>query len=224
MKGCEYNSENISTDFSIFVSVQQHCILEIYYNMSGNILSDDVRFMADSTEGKDGAKEVIMDYVISWTLRRAQNSCAYDKPILYRYCRKFLGYLLGIELKDSDVVKVETWKQEYRIDLWVWVSVNGVEYDILIEDKYYSGLHDDQLERYKELFDEWLQSHRPKSKPLYWLLTCHERGLTDIYDSAKNYGFCVGFWDDMIKAMGCEGADVKDSESDIFNEYWLRHW
>ena len=81
--------------------------------MSGNILSDDVRFMADSTEGKDGAKEVIMDYVISWTLRRAQNSCAYDKPILYRYCRKFLGYLLGIELKDSDVVKVETWKQEF---------------------------------------------------------------------------------------------------------------
>lgn len=209
---------------SIFVSVQQHCILEIYYNMSGNILSDDVRFMADSTEGKDGAKEVIMDYVISWTLRRAQNSCAYDKPILYRYCRKFLGYLLGIELKDSDVVKVETWKQEYRIDLWVWVSVNGVEYDILIEDKYYSGLHDDQLERYKELFDEWLQSHRPKSKPLYWLLTCHERGLTDIYDSAEKYGFCVGFWDDMISAMGCEDDDAQDSESDIFNEFWLRSW
>lgn len=192
--------------------------------MSGNILSDDVRFMADSTEGKDGAKEVIMDYVISWTLRRAQNSCAYDKPILYRYCRKFLGYLLGIELKDSDVVKVETWKQEYRIDLWVWVSVNGVEYDILIEDKYYSGLHDDQLERYKELFDEWLQSHRPKSKSLYWLLTCHERGLTDIYDSAEKYGFCVGFWDDMISTMGCEDDDAQDSESDIFNEFWLRSW
>ena len=105
--------------------------------MADNTLSDDIRFMADSTEGKDGAKEVIMDYVISWTLRRAQNSCANDKPVLYRYSRKLLGFLLGIELEDRDVVKVETKKQVERIDLWVEVSVNGVEYDILIEDKYY---------------------------------------------------------------------------------------
>lgn len=192
--------------------------------MADNTLSNDVRFMADSTEGKDGAKEVIMDYVISWTLRRAQNFCKDDKPILYRYCRKLLSYLLGIDLKDSDDVKVKTWKQEYRIDLWVWVSVNGVEYDILIEDKYYSGLHDDQLDRYKELFDAWLRNNRSEPKPIYWLLTCHERGLTDIYDSALKYDFSIGFWDDMIKAMGCEDDDAQDSESDIFNEFWLRSW
>ena len=204
--------------------MQLYFILEHILNIADNTLSDDVRFMADSTEGKDGAKEVIMDYVISWTLRRAQNSCKDDKQILYRYCRKLLGYLLDFDLKDSDDVKVETWKQEYRIDLWVWVSVNGVQYDILIEDKYYSGLHDDQLERYQELFKEWLRNNRPESTPLYWLLTCHERDLTDIYDSALKYDFRIGFWDDMIKAMGCEDADCQDSESDIFNEFWLRNW
>ena len=209
---------------SIFVPIQLRPILELFINMADNTLSNNVRFMADSTEGKDGAKEVIMDYVISWTLRRAQNSCAYDKPVLYRYSRKLLGFLLGIKLEDSDVVKVETKKQMERIDLWVEVSVNGVEYDILIEDKYYSGLHDNQLERYREFFDGWLLENRPKSKPLYWLLTCHERGLTDIYDSAEKYGFCVGFWDDMISAMGCEDDDAQDSESDIFNEFWLRSW
>lgn len=35
-----------------------------------------VRFMVDSTEGKDGHCETIMDYVVSWTLRRAQNECS----------------------------------------------------------------------------------------------------------------------------------------------------
>ena len=61
----------------IFVPIQLCRILELYLNMADNTLSNDVRFMADSTEGKDGAKEVIMDYVISWTLRRAQNSLSF---------------------------------------------------------------------------------------------------------------------------------------------------
>lgn len=37
-----------------------------------------VRFMVDSTEGKDGHCETIMDYVVSWTLRRAQSECKED--------------------------------------------------------------------------------------------------------------------------------------------------
>lgn len=182
----------------------------------------DVRFMTDSTEGKDGAKEVIMDYVISWILRRAQNICAGEKPILYNYCRRFLGFLIGQELNDLDKVIVETWKQDYKIDLWVWVSVNGKEYDILVEDKYYSRLHDNQLARYKEQFDEWLINNRPNSMRLYWLLTCHDRGLTDLYDSAENDGFKVGYWDDLQHAMGLDKDGAIESESDIFNEFWIR--
>ena len=177
--------------------------------------------MTDSTEGKDGAKEVIMDYVVSWTLRRAQNICAGEKPILYNYCRRLLGFLLKRELKDIDIVLVETWKQEYYIDLWVWVSVNGKEYDILVEDKYYSQLRDNQLTRYKEQFDEWLKCNRPNSTPLYWLLTCHDRG-TDIYDSAKRDGFSIGFWDDFLEAMGLDEEGAVESESDIFNEFWIK--
>ena len=209
---------------SIFVPIQLRPILELFINMADNTLPDDVRFMADSTEGKDGAKEVIMDYVVSWTLRRAQNRCSGEKPILYRYCRNFLGFLLKRKLKDSDVVLVNTWKQENWIDLWVWVSVNGVEYDILIEDKYYSRLRNNQLSRYKLYFDDWLDKNRRNSTRRYWLLTCLDRPKTSIYSSAGGDGFSIGSWDDMKEAMGCDASDFQDSESDIFNEFWLRSW
>ncbi|MBR6055214.1 MAG: PD-(D/E)XK nuclease family protein [Bacteroidales bacterium] len=184
-----------------------------------------VRFLTDSTDGKDGAKEVIMDYVISWTLRRAQNICAGEKPILYRYCRKFLGKLIGQEISDFDFVEVETWKQESRIDLWVWVKVNNVEHDILIEDKYYSPVHNDQLNRYREVFDDWIGENRADSIRHYWLLTCYEQGVTDIYDIAvRNSGFKILFWDQMLDAMGCNIEEPVKSESDIFNEFWLENW
>lgn len=117
---------------------------------------------------------------------------------------------------------MEIWKQDYKIDLWVWVSVNGKEYDLLIEDKYYSRLHNNQLARYKEQFDKWKNCNRPNSIPLYWLLTCHDKGSTNIYDSAEQEGFTIAYWDDLIEAMGLDKEGVVESESDIFNEFWIR--
>ena len=192
----------------------------LFANDVDNLLSPDVRFMTDSTEGKDGAKEVIMDYVVSWTLRRAQNSCAVEKPILYNYCRRFLGLLLNQTIKDDDIVTVETWKQDNYIDLWVHVSINGISHDILIEDKYYSNLHDDQLTRYKEYFDKWLEENRKESMPHYYILSC-----MDSYDKKvsqyKVPDFKLICWDQMLEAMGCNNADCEPSESDIFNEFWI---
>ena len=49
------------------------------------------KLMVDSSE-KDGKAEIIMDYVLSWCLRRADEICQKDnKPILYEYCRYMLG-------------------------------------------------------------------------------------------------------------------------------------
>ena len=183
----------------------------------------DVRFMSDSTEGKDGAKETIMDYVISWMLRRAQNKCSSEKPVLYDYCRKFLGRLIEKEITPSDNVVVETWKQYERIDLWVYVKVGDEEHDILIEDKYYSRIHDNQPGRYKSIFDEWRKGNRPKSHPHYWILSCFDnKESTDIYNAAaKDSGFKILFWDDMLESMGIKNENPLASESDIFNEFWL---
>ena len=96
-----------------------------------------VRFMVDSTEGKDGHCETIMDYVVSWTLRRAQNECSSEtgKERLYMYSRRLLGLIIQQKIKPEDDVVVETWKQEALIDLWVRATINGVSHDVLIENK-----------------------------------------------------------------------------------------
>ena len=97
------------------------------------------QLMVDSSE-KDGQPEIVMDYVISWCLRRGDVICCEEKPILYNYCRNMLATLLEIELNDSITFeKVKTWKQECDIDIWVELQVNreGVleKHAILIEDK-----------------------------------------------------------------------------------------
>lgn len=179
-----------------------------------------VRFMTDSTEGKDGHCETIMDYVVSWTLRRAQNECQSEKgkEKLYSYSRRLLGLIIGQDIKPSDIVVVETWKQEAQIDLWVRATVNGVSHDVLIEDKYYSGLHDNQLERYRIYFDKLLDEHFKDSKRHYVILTCKENWEADEY---KGFGFEVYGWDDMIAAMAGDNNKLEPSGSDIFDEFWI---
>lgn len=179
-----------------------------------------VKFMVDSTEGKDGHCETIMDYVVSWTLRRAQNECSKDsgKEKLYAYCRRFLGLIVGQEIKPTDEVTVETWKQDNYIDVWVRVTINGIIHDILIEDKYYSKLHDDQLERYKKYFDSVLDRYVPESKRHYVILSIRDSSECSDY---RGYGFEVYGWDDMIEAMSGKEGNLLPSGSDIFDEFWI---
>lgn len=49
--------------------------------------------MRDSSE-KDGNIETVLDYILSWTLRRASDVYSNEKPILYQYCRRILFKLL----------------------------------------------------------------------------------------------------------------------------------
>lgn len=179
-----------------------------------------VRFMVDSTEGKDGHCETIMDYVVSWTLRRAQNECKEDsgKERLYIYSRRFLGLIIGRGIKDDDFVEVETWKQENNIDIWVRAHINGEMHNVLIEDKYYSRLHDNQLERYRTYFDGILDEYLKESKRHYVILSCKNKAETSDYEG---YGFDVYGWDDIIEAMCGGDNELKPSGSDIFDEFWI---
>ena len=125
------------------------------------------RLMRDSSE-TDGKAEIVMDYVLSWTLRRAAKECDIDnKPLLRHYCRYMLGLLLEIPMSDDVIVsEVKVWKEYWNIDLWVEVALqcNGEteHHAILIENKYYTMLHNsydddgvprNQLEVYKKKFD-----------------------------------------------------------------------
>ena len=191
------------------------------------------KLMIDSSE-KDGKAEIVMDYVLSWCLRRADEICQIDnKPILYEYCRYMLGKLCEIDVNESLVFKdVKVWKEDQNIDLWVELIVEtdgkSQKHAILIENKYYTGLHPardnegqyrNQLEVYKEKFIEHYSKKDDDWKLHYNLVTCVERESPAfaMYDVAKEFKYQVYSIYDLLVS-----TDPQPTESDIFNEFWIR--
>jgi hypothetical protein len=192
------------------------------------------RLMKDDTEN-DGNAETIMDYVLSWCFRRAQSSCAIEKPKLYEKCRFMLSKILKINFDSMiEYTSVKVWKQWERIDLIVEVDalVEGVsqKYAILIENKYYTPLHQstdtdgvsrNQLEVYRKKFDAYYKqdAHFSQNQLRYALITCidsNDKKFGIYYGEAKKYGFDTYFFYDLLK-----DNDLEQTESDIFNEFWL---
>lgn len=87
------------------------------------------KLIVDSSE-KDVKAEILMDYVLSWCLKRADEICKTDnKPILYKYCRFLLGKLCEIDVHESVTFKdVNVWKEDQNIDLWSGSLVQHLSY------------------------------------------------------------------------------------------------
>ena len=178
--------------------------------------------MRDSSEG-DSLKETMIDFILSWTLRRTMQQYSTEKPRLYQYCRNILGKLIGVEMTDDvQVVSVETWKQYKRIDLWANVRLvrDGKEelHAILIEDKAYTSTHDDQLARYKVIFDQECDEYIPEANRHYVLITALDEKPEKLESECNENGYkaiCLG---------DLNHVEQPDTESDLFNEFWLRYW
>ena len=188
------------------------------------------QFMRDSSSN-DGHAEPVMDYVISWCLRRADVICKDEKPILYSHCRFMLGKLLGKKNIDDVIFSnVKVWKQDQYIDLWVELTVacqgEITKHALLIENKYYTGLHDtndidgekrNQLEVYKKKFDAHYNSQSETWQKHYALITCIERNNSKFeqYLIAEEFGFNLFSFYELLE-------NDTQTESDLFNEFWYR--
>lgn len=188
--------------------------------------------MCDNSE-KDGHAETIMDYVISWCLRCTKYPYIKDnKPVLYQYCKYMLCKLIDRiqDMNNIDIDDVRVWKQERYIDLWVEVDLlmNGKKerHAILIEDKYYTGVHDDQLVRYMKIFDDYYAENKdyPIDHLHYALITCiydkdaHYKALKEAVDKVKKFNLYH------LYELTDSSLGYKESESDIYNELFIRGW
>ena len=194
------------------------------------------QFMRDNSQ-KDGHAETVMDYVISWCLRRADVICKDEKPILYSHCRFMLGKLLGEDNIDDVIFSnVKVRKQDQHIDLWVELTkaCQGeiTKHALLIENKYYTGLHDttdvdgvkrNQLVVYKNTFDAHYADKSNEGWELHYaLITCLERNSTPFIRHFGNLTkvdtkpeFNVFSFYELLE------NDIQ-TESDLFNEFWYR--
>jgi len=194
------------------------------------------RLMKDSSE-VDGHAEAVMDYVLSWCLRWSETKYKNIKPTLHDYCRYMLFKLIEKNNRANIIVEnVNVWKQSQKIDLWVEAKLvdNGNEewHSVLIENKYYSPIHlsidtdgayRSQLEVYKKKFEKHY-ANRSFFHLHFAVITCmerHEANFAATYDEQEmgRLGFKLYSFDDML-----DDSIKIDTESDIFNEFWLRTW
>lgn len=198
--------------------------------------------MKDDTEG-DGKAEIVMDYVMSYSLRHAVDKYLIEKPMLCRYCRYMLSVLLGIPIDDNktNVESVNVWREWQHMDLCVEATIkeNGVSntYALLIENKYYSGLRKNQLEDYKKIFDDYYDNNKKADREhrRYRLVSCFEEPekVEAIYGikvskfpkkESQDDFLALPFYYLLPKSYLHNDDIYEETESEIFNEFWLRKW
>jgi hypothetical protein len=136
---------------------------------------------------------------------------------------KLIGKQQDIDRISIESVTVK--KQEQKIDLWVEIDlkIDNVKesHAILIEDKYYGQLRKNQLEEYKPKFDGYYS--KTEYKLHYALITCLYKvnpNYKVLEESAKKNDFQIY----NLYELADSSLNYKDSESDIYNELFLREW
>ena len=93
---------------------------------------------------------------------------------------------------------------------------------VVIEDKAYTMIHDNQLTRYKQTVEETYGGTR---KPHYWVMTFVDKSQRNKYEAIK-MDCDNANWEllSFYNVIGWKDGEFPDTESDLFNEFWLRKW
>lgn len=141
--------------------------------------------------------------------------------------------LIGLlETPNVDIKKVDIWRQWEQIDVTaeVEVVVNGQtqRHLVVLEDKAYTKIHDDQLNRYAEKVSEYYEGKsKQKFNIHYWVITFFDKSsnnwsiLERECDKAK--WRLLSFYD-VIGWSEDKKEEFEGTESDLFEEFWLKEW
>lgn len=187
-------------------------------------------FMQDSSRSNHGY-ETMLDYQISWLLRLAKEE---KDDWLHKVARNVLLKMIEKE-KDSNVKinRVEVWKQWERIDLTaeIELEVNNLteRHLVVIEDKAYTLIHNEQLKRYTETVNAHYRNNgRNSYNKHFWVISFFDReeecfkSLQKQCDDYKEAKWKLLSFYDVIGWK--EGEPFPDTKCDLFDEFWLREW
>ena len=190
--------------------------------------------MQDSWRSNHGY-EAMLDFQMSWLMRLAAETNV-EKKKLHQISKEVLLRL--IELSDTpnvDIKKVDVWRQWECIDVTaeVEVVVNGEtqHHLVVIEDKAYTMIHDGQLDRYAETVSAYYNGRRKHHYEIhYWVITFHDAGSKCWEKLKEDCENCeVEKWKllnmyDVIGWSKDRENDFNNTESDLFDEFWLKVW
>ena len=184
-------------------------------------------------DGKtDNGYESLQDFFLSWTLRCSPESYKSVSPMVQEYARRIIyvlihghnttgDYSVNTEAPNNfQIRQVQTRRQLGRIDLIAEViaTENGVEkrYLLNIENKWYSGLGADQLEKYKRFVTE----KYPNWEIVNLFITCDN--CRKYYDNEKEqcrlHDYKYLTIDNLASLANIEPGHTGNA---LFDEYWF---
>lgn len=111
-------------------------------------------FSDDSTTFK---VEEVIDYFLSWTIRCADDAYSENK-LVNQYAKMILSKLVfnnQNSLNNRKVRNIQTWKQWRNIDICVQLEIDDQKLALIIENKMYSSIRENQLQKYKQIAEDF---------------------------------------------------------------------
>ena len=186
-------------------------------------------FFQDNSDG-DVSKEVLIDFFLSWTLRCSidenqldisEKVQKYSKCILHFFLKEKLG---DIAIDNYKVLEVETVKQWKQIDLLcaLKLELKGKEikwFVLTFENKMYTKLHGNQLERYKNAIYERYSDESIEKLFIYLTNQMEIPPEDDI--QCKNNGYrALSLWE---IAEHLKNDHPDHSGNALFDEFWYNY-
>lgn len=192
--------------------------------------------MQDSWRSNHGY-EAMLDFQMSWLMRLAAEKNV-DKKKLHQISKEVLLRLIELlETPNVVIKKVEVWRQWEHIDVTAEVEVNvkgeTQHHLVVIEDKAYTMIHNNQLNRYAEKVSEYYEG-KLKQKFIihYWVITFFDKSsnywsiLESACQNAKwgNVEWKLLSFYDVIGWSEDKKEKYEGTESDLFEEFWIKEW
>lgn len=163
--------------------------------------------------------EETIDFFMSWTIR-----CADQKYISETKVHTCSKTILSRLLADKDNIiehpffnNIKVWKQSGNIDLWIEFNAGpeNKRYALIIENKMYSSIRPNQLQKYKDIVYEYYEG-KPVTIKFVLLRPDYEMGVKHEEQSHCDE---LGYSYLNLEQLKCN-LPIKRTGNDLFDEFW----
>lgn len=182
--------------------------------------------------GSNHGYEAMLDFQMQWLLKlSAEKDVDENHKRVHEISKGITRTLIEYDRNDNtvNIEEVKVWRQWERTDLKAEIEVMAKgkkeHHVVVIEDKAYTLLHNNQLERYTDSVDKHYPDMKDPNKH-FWVVTIREsddKYLEVIKAQCKckkrKWGV-LSFYD----VIGWEEGNFEDTGNDLFDQFWLRKW
>lgn len=179
---------------------------------------DELSLLIRGTNDLDKYNQIMFNCILPWTLRQATQHYASKQPRLYSYCRHILLFLLEINDDGQTLInEIETRKRWNGNSLYIIVELSSPNksrecHTLLIENADDNSTDKEPWKRYHKIFDD--NYIAPNVKRHYVLLEVIKGTVTNNVST------------DNIRILELHQllptGQLEKTESEIFNEFWLK--